>query len=988
MARKEEFQSLSQGQKDLIVQLLETQQLLSEKVTDSIKSSEAELTARLCLQDDESARQHREKEYNECKRRLLKALTFPEINERRNMIEGRVDDPGNTYRWILDNTRIKHARSENTECPPRQTFVNWLKTGTELFWISGKPGSGKSTLMDYIYHNIQPEKTGANLLGAWAGSHPVEILTFWFFRPASTPLLRTLYGFWRSLCFQILDSDPNLAKIIRDDKDAMAPSALRSCLLPDGSSAESWTDNELNEWFWYMIEHSNRRYCLLIDGLDEIEEKREHLLDIVLSISARSDKFKVCCACRPENPFLSKLKLYPNLRLQDFNRDDIKEDCRRRLGGTHAEKFADQIAYRAEGVFLWAHIISENLARAANDGEIEEDLELRLKEFPDEMSELFRYMLLRQDKLYSKQPKPYLRLVDFASSIGRQTTLLELLVATLPPARCPKWSEWSGKFEVGFLSYLEERLDGLGPRIESTCTSLVQCLAPIDHSPSPPLESDPSFPRLDDAVNIPVVFIHRSVHDFLREDEGGADHYQRFKLTDDEAAKLLMAAAACPLFFSNKKLRPLLRLPMMYYAQTVSKESWDAKASAIVDAFFKQLELRSSPTQGDKSTSHGDLSKLSKQLVLRSLPTQGDKSTSRYYLSKLSKQPVLRSLPTQGDKSTSRYYLSHFSTDLPLYENLSVGISSMYDLDTYVHIKILEADPARRHAIAAYALCSYLSEMNASRYRGEMITTLSPYLDARQVYKFIYHRTLSGAELTSWNRVFDVVSTCSLLDHVVSAGFHGRCGNSRNKPDYFQLALGFLGPYADTEPDVGFVEGWMLPWMNADNIISNDIFPTPDDDCVFMKEHFADTTLFVFQIRPEDVFRRDVFPLNFVRWSPAGTKRFFPINTAMQQSLRRSHSNRSWNNLWQELEAALKDSSTKIIPTEVDDKSSSLVDGRIREDIYLFATCLSWYQYVFKKVEPPTLPKPLGSGGESMSSSDDSLSDEDLEEGEEEVVTC
>ena len=926
LARKKEFQSLSQGQKDLIVQLLETQQLLSEKFTQSIKSSEAELTARLCLQDDESARQHREKEYNDCRRRLLKALAFPEINERRNMIEGRVDDFGDTYRWILDNTRIKHARSENTECPPEQNFVNWLKTGTELFWISGKPGSGKSTLMDYIYHNIQPEKTGADLLRAWAGSHPLVILTFWFFRPASTPLLRTLYGFWRSLCFQILDSDPNLAKIIRNDKDAMAPSALRSCLLPDGSSAESWTDNELKEWFWYMIEHSNQRYCLLIDGLDEIENSRELLLNTVLSVSARSDKFKVCCACRPENPFQNQLKRHPNLRLQDFNRNDIEEDCKRRLKGTHAEKFAEQIADRAEGVFLWAHLISENLARAAKDGENEEDLELRLKECPDEMSELFRYMLVRQDKLYAKRPKPYLRLVDFAMSIDRQTTLLELLVATLPPARCPKWSEWSGKFEVGFLSYLEERLDGLGPRIESTCTNLVQCLAPIDYTYRAKLKSDPSFPRLDDAVNTPVVFIHRSVHDFLLEDEGGADHYQRFKLTDDEAAKLLMAAAACPLFFSNEKLGSGLHFSIMWYAQTVSKEGWDAKASAIMDVFFKQLEIRSSPTQEDRSNSHHDLSKL--------------------------------------------------STDLSLYENLSVGISSRYDLDTYVHVKILEADPTRRHAIAAYALCSYLDAFETYRYHGEMVTTLSPYVDARQVYKLIYHRTLGGAESKSGRHVFDVVSTCSLLDHVVRAGVNGHWGYSGKTADYLQLPLGFLGPYADTEPDVGLVEGWMLPWERPGNEGTN-ILPTPDDDCVFIKEHFEGSTLFVFQIQPEDIVQTDIFPLNIVRWSPAGMKQFLPISEAVQQQFRRSHSHRSLNILCQDFQVALKDNLAEILRTEVGEDYS-----RIMSEISLHISTITSLLYIWNV----HLHEPLVQVGESMSSSDDSSSDEYLEEGEEEVV--
>ena len=869
LARKEEFQSLSQEQKDLIVQLLETQQLFSKKVTDSINASEAELTARLSVQDDESARQHHEKEFNDCKRRLLKALAFPEINERRNMIEGRVDDFGDTYKWILDNTRTEHARSKKTDSPPKQTFVNWLETGTGLFWISGKPGSGKSTLMDYIYHNIQPEKVGSDLLRAWAGSHSVVILTFWFFRPASTPLLRTLYGFWRSLCFQILDPDPNLAKIIRDDKDAMAPSSLRSCLLPDGSSADSWTDNELKEWFWYMVEHSNRRYCLLIDGLDEIENRRELLLNTILSISARSDKFKVCCACRPENPFQSELKQHPNLRLQDFNWHDIVEVCKRRLKGTRAERFADQIAYRAEGVFLWAHIISENLARAANDGEIEEDLELRLKEFPDEMSELFRYMLLRQDGLYSKRPKPYLRLVDFAFSIGIQATLLELLVATLPPECSPKWSEWSGKFEDGFLSDLEKRLDGLGQRIESTCTGLVQCLALVNEPYRQTLKSDYSdrrFPRLDRAVTTPVVFIHRSVHDFLIEDKGGADHYQRFKLTDDEAAKLLMAAAACPLFFSNEKLGSGLHFSIMWYAQTVSKEGWDTKASAIVDVFFKQLELRSSPTQEDRSNSHHGLSRL--------------------------------------------------STDLSLYENLSVGISSTYDLDTYVDSKILEADPTRRHAIAAYALCSYLVGSNVHRYHCGMVTALSPYVDAHQVYKFIYYRIKGTNDQTSVHRAqrqwpgffLDVVSTCSLLDHVVVARVNGLSERSDHELDYLRLPLGFLSTHADTEPNPGFVEGWIWPSQKWWNYYDLSKLPTPDDDCVFMKRHFEHETVFVFQSRPQDILRTDIFPLKIVRWSPAGTKRFFPINEAVQQKFRRSHSRRSWDILWQDFSAALVES--------------------------------------------------------------------------------
>ena len=995
LARKGEFQSLSQGQKDLITRILETHRLLSTELTDSIKSSEAEITARLSAQDaqlDNSALQHdlqleilREEGFNVCKRRLLKALAFPEINERRNMIEGRVDDFGNTYKWIFNASHAVTAQSDASSpsslaseegassddeetlmsfdeesqtvpemttltlqtdtCPtaeehndddlgqatksnlplsgpvkneqiapnmlvdkdggdvepgnishtidspsfkvndarqssdvqstspseatpvnfevsedqkelmpntsaPRHAFVNWLESGTNLFWISGKPGSGKSTLMDYIYHNIQPEKIGSNLLGAWAGVHSVVILTFWFFRPASTPLLKTLHGFWRSLCFQILDSDPNLTKTIRQNQDGTAPSTLRSCLLPGGSNAESWTDSELRLWFWYMIEHSNVRYFILIDGLDEIESNREVLLNTVLSMSVRSDKLKVCCACRPENPFQSILKQHPHLRLQNFNQGDIEEDCKTRLKGTRAEKFTDEIARRAEGVFLWARLISEDLARAAKEGESEEDLGLRLKECPDEMTELFRYMLLRQDKLYAKRRKPYLQLIDFASRIGQQATRLELLIATLPPTRRPKWSEASGKFDVGFLSYLNEHLDGLGQRIESTCTGLVQCLASPRHRRYwAAQKSNPTFARLDDAVEAPVVFIHRSVQDFLREDEGGAAYYQSSKLTDDDAASLLMEGAACPLFFSNEKLAATFRPILLHYAESLSKDAWDTKTTAVVDAFFKQLELRCSPSEEDKRISY----------------------------------PGLYAV----------------SPDLSLYENLSLGFTSMHALDTYVHTKIREADPMRRHVLAAHALCTYLLGF-WNRFQGEMVPTLSPYVDALQLHTIMRQARL----FDQLHPVLGIVSRCPLLAHVVVARVEDISGWRTNELDYLQLPPGFLGPYADTELEFGFVEGWII--ISKDRIYR--IVPTPEDDSTYMKEELENSVVAVFQVRPQDILQTKVFPVVIVKWSPAGTKRFFHINEAMQQKFRKSYSHRSWMVLRQEFNKSLLDS--------------------------------------------------------------------------------
>jgi hypothetical protein len=173
-----------------------------------------------------------------------------------------------------------------------------------------------------------------------------------------------------------------------------------------------------------------------------------------------------------------------------------------------------------------------------------------------------------------------------------------------------------------------------------------------------------------------------------------------------------------------------------------------------------------------------------------------------------------------------------------------------------------------------------------------MVTTLSPYVDALQVYQNIYYR----------RRVWDLVSTCSLIDHVVAARVADLSGWRDHELDYLRLPSGFLDPYAGTELDLGFVEGWMLVSMHGG---IDTTFPTPDDDCAFMKEGFENTTVAVSQIRPQDILRADIFPLKIVRWSPAGTKRFLPINEAVQQKFRRSHSPRSWDVLRQEFNAAL-----------------------------------------------------------------------------------
>ncbi|CAI6085842.1 unnamed protein product [Clonostachys chloroleuca] len=107
----------------------------------------------------------------------------PELDFRVNQIE---DPFQNTFNWIFD----------------LPLFYNWIQEGSGLFWISGKPGSGKSTLMKYIFRSRQTWE----LMHDWrrASNAIDEVATGFFFHYRGTTLQKSFEGVLRSLIIQIL----------------------------------------------------------------------------------------------------------------------------------------------------------------------------------------------------------------------------------------------------------------------------------------------------------------------------------------------------------------------------------------------------------------------------------------------------------------------------------------------------------------------------------------------------------------------------------------------------------------------------------------------------------------------------------------------------------------------------------------------------------------------------------------------------------------
>ena len=73
-----------------------------------------------------------------------------------------------SFRWIY--------RDDEQRQSAWMSFVDWPEGGYDLYWITEKAGSGKSTLMKYIFNDARTLK----YLEAWASGVPLITTAFFF----------------------------------------------------------------------------------------------------------------------------------------------------------------------------------------------------------------------------------------------------------------------------------------------------------------------------------------------------------------------------------------------------------------------------------------------------------------------------------------------------------------------------------------------------------------------------------------------------------------------------------------------------------------------------------------------------------------------------------------------------------------------------------------------------------------------------------------
>ncbi|OCT46197.1 hypothetical protein CLCR_01046 [Cladophialophora carrionii] len=824
LARRKEFKALDQAWRDTIVQILGRLQLASTDIETSIKATGASITGRLDNHHSAQTSYLRDQQLDGLRVRLLDALAFPEMNERRNMIEQRVSDFGSTYGWVLgqpDKRFFNPFRSDDHE------FVEWLRNGKELFWVSGKPGSGKSSLMDFIYQNIHARGSAFDMLAEWARPMPVQVLTFWFFRPASSVLLKSLQGMWRSLCFQMLEQNEKLVETIRTDDDGLAPASLKSCLTMSGSRARTWTDTELRSWFEYLITHSEYKYCILVDGLDEVASDHEALLHDVRYIVSISKTVKICCSSRPEPVFKRTLCNYPSLRLQDFNHNDIRMHCQERLEQTRAAKFATRIADMADGVFLWAALVAGDLKNAAGKGDSEEDLELRLEGCPTGMNDLFTFLLEKQDTFYAKHPEPYLALIHAATKAHLDITSFELLLASSGREQLKEF------FESGLndsrLAALDTLVSNMEVNIVARCANLVETGRDTSENLSPKFPAEFSYESLDKARTTTIRFIHRSAQDFLVESEKGAALLQSCGIAEQDAVKLLMLSSAV---ISAIDLSDVSAEKMSVCGSNIQRDFWTPYETYVADSVFASVQVR----------------------IPRGIPWNSAE-------------------PADGQQRTHDYNPEHlglFCPQISVQQNVALHYAVYYGMVAYLNSKLVSHGSSVSSELVSFCLIQWIYKGRDSR--DDLIRVLKKRLSWKQSLTVCYK--LADIPET----VFSPPISLPLWQHMYIAVTRSYLEtNPAERPPSLHSSLGHI-PVSD--PGNPYVESiiFFKEW---------DIYmcPTTSESMVSVEGSLCSYHVFKLRVKVDESTGAGLISLDFRQYSPAGLTRFFEIDPTINHAL-------------------------------------------------------------------------------------------------------
>ncbi|KAF2114584.1 hypothetical protein BDV96DRAFT_101489 [Lophiotrema nucula] len=403
-----------------------------------------------------------------------------------------------TFEWLF---RPEKDNSAETTWP---SFTDWIQSDDErIYWITGKPGCGKSTLMKYIVWHPDTSQ----LAHSWSHNKKLLMASFYFWNSGSA-LQMSKDGLFRTLLYQCVQEDRGLTVSTFSERFEQFKAF--------GGGINAFTYPELRRAFAKMTSSDTRNFFFLVDGLDEFEGESK---DIIYTIQeALRPNVKICVTSRPWLPFEDAFKRKPHLYLQQLSKNDIaayvtshfeenefyvrlKDDD---LKG--ASDLVDQVVEKASGVFLWVRLVVESLLEGLSNADRMATLQARLDALPSDLEALYEKILNRLEPAYYKEACRVFRLLRQYRKAAHvnpgnwvDPTLLEMYFADIDdPGVC-----FDAPWKPLKLDHAIKRAEDMERRLKARCRGFIETRAAEGYQ----------------LVESHVSYLHRTAKDFIESDE-------------------------------------------------------------------------------------------------------------------------------------------------------------------------------------------------------------------------------------------------------------------------------------------------------------------------------------------------------------------------------------------------------------------------------------------------------------------------------------
>lgn len=442
---------------------------------------------------------------------IIKSLQFPDMQSRQQSIKKAFPD---TYRWALDQDSAG--------------LRTWLCAGSDVYWVSGKAGSGKSTFMKFLSNS----RRTIDHLREWSGPQAHLIVIKCYFWYLGSALQKSIEGLLRTILCQILCNCPKVV-------ETLLPIRWAHTVVDHNVVQEPWNLEELLTVLrdaGHAISHANAKtnvakvskFCIFIDGLDEYSGNHLGLIRMLESLVADGST-KICVSSRPWNVFVKNFEeRKPHLCLQDLTGSDmtlyVDSSLRSSLSESAAsdhitsdridiESIISEIVTRAEGVFLWVYLVVESVLRGLDECDSIATLKQRVLEYPPDLDGFFDTIVSRVDTVYKHQTAQALTLAylyaENHEKAAECSSYLDfvLLEQDLSGLRKPQYL-----FDLapqalspqGFATLVRKTRSFLSAR----CKDLL--VVPI------PYGQEAIDACAEDPCTVKVQFLHRTVFEFLK----------------------------------------------------------------------------------------------------------------------------------------------------------------------------------------------------------------------------------------------------------------------------------------------------------------------------------------------------------------------------------------------------------------------------------------------------------------------------------------